>query len=241
MFDLQSFSLREMTACGVALRGLGKGAASMEEVSGRVVRFLFEHLRSGADGAAACVLVRLFVTVPYAQLEPDLQRFARDVLGREPESPAMRCLTLLGTAGARPEWNARATSLAHKALPLVSEASIGRSPMIAQLIGQLGVETASLLAADPHFVLDAHQHTFNVFHVLDAVGSPHIPAQQEFVIPFGVRSVIGFGGLLPTGDLFATIVFTKHQVPRQTADLFKALALNVKVALVPFAGQRIFA
>jgi hypothetical protein len=89
-------------------------------------------------------------------------------------------------------------------------------------------------------LLDSAQHTFNVFHVADAAGSPHIPAQQEFVIPHGVRSVLGFGGLLPPGELFATILFTKARVPREVAERFRTLALNVKVALLPFAGVRIF-
>ncbi len=241
MYDLQRFSLREMTECGAALRGLGAGAGSMEEASGRIARYLYDSLRAGPDGARACALVRQFVTVPYSDLTPELQHFARELLGREPERPTMKCLTLLGTAGERPEWNARAESAGHKALPLASEESIARSPMIAQLIGQLGVETARLVAPDPRFVLDANQHNYGVFHVPDAVGSAHIPAQRDFVLPYGVRSVIGFGGILPTGDLFATVMFTKVDVARDTADLFTTLALNVKVAIVPFAGRQLFA
>jgi hypothetical protein len=153
----------------------------------------------------------------------------------------MKCLTLLATAGADPAWNSRHTSTGHKALPLPSEESIARSPMIAQLIRQLGVETASLFAADPHVMIDLDQHSFNVFHVADAVGSPHIPAQHGFVIPYGIQSVIGFGGQLPNGELFATVLFSTVSVPRETADLFKTLALALKVAILPFAGRSVFA
>ena len=70
---------------------------------------------------------------------------------------------------------------------------MSRSPMIAQLIRQLGVEISAFLS-DGELVIDTTQHTFNVFYVGDAVGSPVIPAQQEFVVPYGVRSVLGFAG-----------------------------------------------
>ncbi|MGE5296319.1 MAG: hypothetical protein ACM3VT_15965, partial [Solirubrobacterales bacterium] len=70
--------------------------------------------------------------------------------------------------------------------------------------------------------------TFNVFHVPEAVGSPDIPEQAEFVIPHGVRSVLGFGGMLPGRDLFAVILFSQVPIPRSTAELFRPLALCVK-------------
>jgi hypothetical protein len=212
----------------------------MEETAGRIVRRLFEDLEAGT-GEAACALVRMFVTLPYSALEPRQQAFARSVLGQEKPAPTMKCLTLLATAGQVESWNSRTTSVGHQALPLVSEASVARSPMIAQLIRQLGIEVGALIAPGPGVVVDASEHTFNVFYVPTAEGSPYIPAQREFVIPHGVRSVLGFGGLLAPGELFATILFSKTPIPREVADLFKTLALNVKVALLPFAGARIFA
>ena len=34
-----------------------------------------------------------------------------------------------------------------------------------------------------------------------AIGNPFIPAQSDLVVAHGVRSVFGFGGLLPAGEL----------------------------------------
>jgi hypothetical protein len=113
--------------------------------------------------------------------------------------------------------------------------------MIAQLINQLGLRVDWLVETNTGVLLDQDQHSFNVFHVPDAPGSPHIPAQSEFVEPYGIRSVLGFGGVIPTGELFAVILFSKDPIPRETADMFRTLALNVKVALLPCVGQRVFA
>jgi len=223
--------------CALSVQAL----RAWEDSAERIVRYLYDVLRSVDGTTPACALVRLFVTIPYSGLEPGLQTFARTLIGAAPSDPRTKCLTLLATAGEEPAWNSRHTSNAHKALPLVSEATIARSPMIAQLISQLGVETGRLLASDPDLVVDTAQHTFNVFHVPVAAGSPYIPAQSEFVAPHDIRSVLGFGGLLPTGDLFAVILFSRVAIARESADLFKTLSLNVKLALLPHAGGRMFA
>jgi hypothetical protein len=240
MFDLSQFSLSDMTRCGIELRKLGASASSMEEVGQRVVRYLYEHLRRPDLSEPACVLVRVFVTQSYSALDENQQEAARAILGTNRATPTLKCLTLLATAGDEPHWNSRAASAGHKALPLPSEESVARSPMIAQLIRQLGVDVGLLLGSDPRLVLDLDQHTFNVFHVAEAHGSSYIPAQRDFVIPYGVRSVIGFGGLLPDGELFATILFSRVSVARGVADLFRPLALNQKLAMLPFVGRKVF-
>jgi hypothetical protein len=78
------------------------------------------------------------------------------------------------------------------------------------------------------------QKTYNVFLVQEALGSPYIPAQQEFVVPYGIKSVMGFGGMLPLLDIFVIIMFLKASISREVADLFKNLSLNVKLAVLPF-------
>ena len=239
-YDLSAFSLRDMTRCGAELRRLGADASSMEEVAERVVRHLHDGLRA-PGGERACALVRVFVTLPYSELQGEQQLFARTVLPDIEHRPDVKCLTLLASAGQEATWNSRRTSAGHQALPLPSEEAIARSPMISQLIRQLNVDVSALLRPNAAVMLDESQHTFNVFHVPEAVASPFIPAQAEFVRPFGIRSVLGFGGLLLPGELFATILFARSPISREVAERFKTLALNVKVALLPFTGERVFA
>jgi diguanylate cyclase (GGDEF)-like protein len=91
----------------------------------------------------------------------------------------------------------------------------------------------SVIEPTDELLIDADQHSYNVFYVPEAVGSASIPAQQDFVVPFGIHSVVGLGGTLPTGDLFALILFSKTHVPRETAALFRTLSLSVKMAVLP--------
>ena len=240
MFDLSRFTLRDMSECGSTLRKLGVGAGSMEQAAGRIVRYLYEHLADRTTGEKACVLVRFFKTCEYERLTPELQQFACAILGAPPETAAMRCLTLLATAGGEPQWNSRSGSVGHQAIPLASERLVAQAPMISSLIQQFGLELRTVLQPSPELLLDLSQRSYNVFHVAEAVGSPYIPAQSDFVRRFGVRSVLGFGGMLPTMNLFAVILFSRVPIPRETADLFKTLSLCVRVAVLPFAGGAVF-
>jgi two-component system, NtrC family, sensor kinase len=241
MYDLAHFSSSDMTKCGVALRKLGADAQTMEEAARRVVSYLYEHLIDEQTGERSCALVRFYKTHAFGDLPMPLRAFACGILSAESLPPATKCLTLLATTGVRPEWNARHMSVGHQAIPLASPELVARLPMVARLFKQFGIEIESFLAADSAMLLDLDQQTFNVFYVPDAAGSPIIPAQTDFVIPYGIRSVLGFGGVLPSGDLFATILFSKVPISRSTAELFKPLALNVKVAVLPFESAAPFA
>jgi two-component system NtrC family sensor kinase len=219
---------------------MGTGQGSVEDTANRVVQYLYNELTSKPSAAKACALVRFYKTHAYGELDPELQKFADGILGRPPDVKAVKCLTLLGTAGDKAEWNSRKNSKGHKAIPLPSEKVISQIPMIAQLIRQFGLEASSLIKPDSSLLVDLQQKTYNVFHVADAKGSPYIPAQQDFVVPLGIKSVVGFGGVLASGNLFAVILFCKVGVPRAAADNFKSLALDVKTAVQPLEGKSVF-
>jgi hypothetical protein len=235
VFDFEKFTLRDMTELGSVLRKLGDGARSMEEVADRVVHTLYDQLVEPETGEHACALVRFFKTHPYAELDAELIDFARSLLD-DPSllEPDMKCLTLLATAGVRPEWNERSSSAGHKAIPLASEEMVSQAPMISRLLSELGVEVEALLRRSPELLIEPERSSFNVFYVPEARGSTSIPAQTEFVEAAGIESVLGFGGMLPKGDIFAVILFATTPIPRATAELFRTLALNVKVAVLDF-------
>ncbi len=234
MQSIEKFTLKDMVEFSAALRTMGTGAESMDEVASGIVHYLHDNLVDPETGERNCVLVRFFKTVPYKELDDELQEFVRGILNSPVESPDMKCLVLLASTGAKHEWNSRKNSAGHKAIPLPSGPFIDSYPMLSQIIRQMGLEVNSLLKPDQSLILDMSQHTYNVFYVPNAVGSPYVPAQDDFVIPCGIRSVLGFGGILPSGNLFVTILFSRVSIPRETADMFRTLALSVKVAILPF-------
>ena len=241
MFDFATFKMSEMIECGSVIRQLGLGVHSMEEAAGRIVRYLYDHFGDRQTGARACALVRLYKTCPYGGLDDELKPFARSLFGSVEASPETKCLTLLATAGDKPAWNSRKTSVGHKAIPLPGARIVSQAPMISQLIVQFGLDIADVVKPEATLMLELEQRTFNVFHVEEAAGSPFVPAQEDFVVPFGIKSVLGFGGMLPDGNLIAIILFSKVRIPREKADMFKPLSLSAKLAVLPFADGTIFA
>ena len=199
MFNLSRFSLSDMIECGGALRQLGQGKRSMEEVAECIVRYLYDHLVDGRTGERACALVRFFKTHPYGGLDEDLRCFAREMLGRPPESPALKCLTLLATAGDRPEWNRRERSQKHQAIPLPSEERLHQTPMIAQLIGQFGLEAGVILRPDPDVLLDREQRTYNVFHIARRAAARPSPPRTSSWSPLGSSRGWALAGCCPRG------------------------------------------
>src|ERR1700687_1798197 len=239
-FALEGFTLAQMLELGSSLREIGKGAKSMQEAADRIVRHLYESLISGDTGQRACALVRFFKTHAFGQLDEDLRQFARDRLAGAGETPAMKCLVLLATAGDMPEWNSTTRSKGHRATPLPNEEAIENSPMISQLLSEMGLSTEALVRGNSALMLDTDKTNFNVFHVPEAQGNPYVPA-QDFVTAFGVKSALGFGELLPSRDVFAVILFSKTPMPRATAEFFKTLGLMIRLAISPFDPERVFA
>jgi two-component system NtrC family sensor kinase len=238
-YDLTRFDLGDMLKCSLRLRETATGAPTLEISAQRICRFLYDELH-GPDGQRACALVRCYKTHAYGSLNPDLQSFARDALGTAIPRPTMKVLTLMATVGQSAPWNSRHLSREHRAVPLPSPEIVEKAPMIAQLIKELGLELSYVLQPSPDIVKELAGKRHGVFHVEYALGSPYIPAQEEFVVRFGIKSVLGFGGMMATGDLFAVILFATVHVPSSAAERFKSLALDVKSAFSRYNDRTVF-
>jgi len=112
--------------------------------------------------------------------------------------------------------------------------------MIAQLIKEFGFALSAIIEPQTEVVKDLAGKKQGIFHVETALGSPYIPAQQEFVARFNIKSVLGFGGVLPNGDLAAVILFTTVPVPSSVAERFKTLALDVRSSFSKFTEANVF-
>ncbi len=239
MYDLTRFTLKDVTTCGAALRQMADGAASMEETANRIVDYLYHNV-GDEDGRPASVLVRFFITRPYVDLDPDLQTHVDRFLGRKPEDPSLKCQTLLATIGDDPAWHSRHHSRYYKVHPLSAEI-VDVNPMFGQVAQLFGIVLEKTVDRDPDLLIDLEHQTYNILHIADVVSNPYVPAQDDFVVPYGIKSVLGFYGMLPSGNLFTLLLFTKVQIPRDALDAFRPLALNLKMAVLPFDDGTVFA
>jgi hypothetical protein len=99
------------------------------------VRLLFDELRTEGEPDSRA-LARLYKTHEYGELDPDLREFGRKMMADQRLAPDPRCLTLLATAGARPEWNERRRSKSHRAIRPPSEDVVARIPHEREDVGR---------------------------------------------------------------------------------------------------------
>ena len=239
MDDYAKFSDADLKECGANVAALGGGASSMEDAANKIVNYFYDNI-TDSSGNNANALVRLYKTHPYNQLDSGLQGFAQGILGSTP-SDDTNCLTMLATVGDNDDWKSRSKSNGHRAIPLASADMVAGIPMISRLLNQFGIDVGAVMRPDPMLIGDLSSKTYNTVYVPEALGSPYIPAQDDFVLPNGIKSVLGFGGILSSGELFVVIMFSKARIPADVANKFSAIGASVKETVEPFVGNKVFA
>lgn len=239
--DVSNFDLTSLLRCSRTLRDATTDADSLEASANAITRTLYDVCVDPASGERSCVMVRFYKTHDFESLPSRLRAFARRQLGAHEPRPDMKSLVLLATVGDEPAWNDRKRSREHQAIPLASVEMVERAPMISALIQQFGLSVQDAVRPNTDVLPHREGKAYNVFHVPEAKGSPLIPAQDDFVERYGIRSVIGFGGALRSGNLFATILFSRRPIPAESAGRFRSLAVDVKGILFFQDEARTFA
>lgn len=233
MPNIQTISPAEIDDISAALDTIAASAVTVEECAQRWMFHLFDNLQD-ESAESACVLVRCFRTSRFGNLSTELRDLVAGIAHNEQPDAATQCMVLLGSAGINAEWNSRHNSVGHRVIPLLSSEMVARSPMIAQLFRQMGVDMQTILQPADDLIVAHHPGSLEIFFVPAALGSPHIPAQDEFVAPYRVGSVVGFGGILGSGSIFAVIMFLGAQIDDAAAQRFRPLAATIKLAFERF-------
>lgn len=220
-----------------SIKQLDKDALCLEEVAARIVDYLYNNVRSGSS-ERACVLVRFYKTHLYSQLSYPLskQYLAKTAPAKLPGQ--MHRLTLLVSRGIMPEWNWQRQTPGPQVIPLHAEDMVACAPMIDQLFNQMGIDLRAALEQGSTIARSGAIKSYSVLHIGDAASSPLLAPQGDLVRTHSIKSVVGFGDLLPLGNAFAILLFFRATVSRQVAQLFAPLALSAKIPLLPFAGQQ---
>nr|ADC36142.1 conserved hypothetical protein [uncultured bacterium 162] len=239
--DLEHLRFANAVTLGQAVRRCNAHATYQDQAADCVVDYFYNTFRDPLTGLPGCALVRCFQTHPFADLPREAQDAALRIDPASASIEGLRCLALLASRGEEARWNGVAGSVKHRAIPLPTTAMIERTPMISRLLEQMGLEARNIV--EPHtraLMSESQYRNFGVFHVETAAGSEYLPLQQTFIEQYGIRSVVGMGGLLPSGELFAVILFARVVISEEVAALFRTIALSVKLAFLPYAANEVF-
>ena len=192
-------------------------------------------------------LVRVFATVPFGELPGANQGFVRALMRERGVegllAPETLVLSLMGSKGARPEWNDRLLSRGHLGIPLASAEFVDAIPMIARLLSEFGLAIVGMEGGGSRIVRSTVGNLSGMFYVSDAGTETDdqgrlIISAQDFVAEHGVRTVFGFGGAYMLERSYAAIIlFAREAIDAERARDLAPLSSALKAATMRLVDQ----
>jgi hypothetical protein len=202
---------------------------NMEEMAKWIIDTIYNHFLD-EQGNHTLALARLFVSLPEEKLDSTAAQATKNK-----QSASGRYLCLMATKGSEEAWNERARSVHHKAIPLPrSQQELEIMPMLAEMFRNMKVNYQRIISPVINDDLSAASLTDGYMLVEETVGSRFIPAQDDFIKPYGIASELGYGGILPSGAIFTCFLFSKSPISHHMADGLRLLSSAIQQALLPF-------
>jgi diguanylate cyclase (GGDEF)-like protein len=204
-----------------------KNLSSFEEVAQELVRVLYSSFVA-EGGRSPFVLARFFKSCSYGELPDDIRNYIHNKESKGNLISDNKYLTLLGSFGELDNWKNRNLSENYKAFPIHDEHMLDKFPMLSAVFDQIGLNLSLLRQTDKSILIKDYHRQYGVFCVENTEGSNLIPKQAEFVRPYSVKSVFGFGGIYSTSNVYAVLVFSRERISREDAQLFLSLNPAIK-------------
>ncbi len=174
-------------------------------------------------------LVRIFRFAPYDELTTELQSVA--------SSDVQQWLALMSSTGVEWDWCDRHRSQGHRAIPADSPAT----PMLKAAFEQIGLRFGGENNGN---ILEMHTHEsagwIKHFHVPVALDSPYVPDQEQFVVPYNIKSVVGIGSPFSDGTAYMLISFSLSPIDTKNAEKFAILNPYIGTLLASFKRDQIW-
>ncbi len=194
---------------------------TFDQAAQAIVERIHQTFRT-PQGDSIFALVRIFYLARPAHA-PNAWRVSAD--------PTDVLLSLAGSYGDEPAWCHPTQSQQHKTVLLSTQAT----PMMLEAFRQLGIQPR--LGAQGEPAQQIMSADLRRFYVPEALGSPFIPDQKQFVKPYGIRSVVGVGSQFVSGNAYMLISFSKQFIDDQQSLNFTALAPYVATLLAIYEAK----
>ncbi|MBF0360816.1 MAG: hypothetical protein HQK49_07385 [Oligoflexia bacterium] len=234
MGSLSKCSLTALSEIQNSIAQQTSKAKSLEDAAQEYMTILYNNF------SESIVLARLFATIPFKDLPESNKQFVTNLGASNGVDQLIKentlVLSLLGTKGAKEEWNTRQGSKGHVGIPLVSANFVDKIPMMSRLLKELGSSIDWIDSTDTQLVAKTFRSMSGVFYVADAatevdVHGRKIISAQDFVNQFLVKTVFGIGGCyLGTTIFFTVIVFLNERIEKDLAERFMLQANKFKTA-----------
>lgn len=221
MLSLQHSTVAEIRKFGQDLRlKYHERFDNMEDLAQVICQDIYHNFRISND-RSAFALFRIFRLGQHDDLP---------WAWRELADPAVdTMLMLMGTAGIEAAWNDRLQSQSHKVIPIDDNLS----PMFKAAFEQT--------ALDPRLSTELEAlavDTFtNYFHVEVVSDNDAVPDQEQFVKPYNIASMVGFGSRFLSGAAYLAVGFSVQPVSPEAVRRFSEMTIFVSTLLSAYDGR----
>ncbi len=220
MLDFYDSSPEDFRDFGRHLWQTSRNFNTHEQVSQFIASSFYEEF-STSNGDPQFALVRIYRLTALEDLPSDLRK--------KVDQNEERVFALTGTYGLEDAWCDRQNSVRHQVVPLSMVADPEERNMFQEMLRQLGVDMDRFFARHE---LSSGTNIQSHVYVAQVPGYPAIPDQNGFVKPYGIQSLIGFGGFISGGhddrSMYLLFAFSREAIPPQ--------ALEKTVELPEFIG-----
>lgn len=233
MASLNAFAPIETTTLRSRLEYELRGSTHVQEAAQKCARIIYEEFQESV------VLARVFATLSFGELPSRDKAFITDLAKLKQVAAQLGdktpVLSLLGTYGARSEWNNRYNSRGHLGIPLVTSSFVDSIPMVSRLMSDMGIVLDWFDEWEPNLLVKSFGRTTGVFYVRDArtrvdQQNRKIVSVQDFVAAENIKTVFGLGGSYLNGSFLTMIIFTRETVEQPQAERFMSLVNTFKIA-----------
>jgi len=224
--DLTQLNKDDMKHIGYQwLNNYRNGFNSFEAISQQLVDDIYNTFHM-PDGSPAFALVRIFRASRFDELSSESRALT--------QVQAHFYLALTASIGQESAWCDRHQSQHHQVIPV----NANMSPMFKGIFKELGFawedHTDDLLPEGQNLDLNIVRY----FLVPDASASTAITDQEQFVKPYGIRSVIAIGSNFLSGAAYTLIAFSRVPITEENAKIYAVLASFASTLLAIHEGQK---
>lgn len=187
--------------------------SSHEQAAQYITEELY-HAFVTKTGDVQLALVRVFCSVAVDELPTEVRALVDD--------SEEQVMALTGTWGMEEAWQDRNRSQGHQAVPISGIAVPEQIPMFQEVLTQMGIDLEHFYATKELVVKSGSPYQ-GKFYIPDA-RSDAIPAQDGFVRPYGIQSLVGFGGFIGSQHrLYLVYAFSRIFISPEMAQNFHTL------------------
>jgi hypothetical protein len=223
---LQNSSTEAVVALGREILNKNRDAHTSFEVAAQtLVETLYETF-TDEEGQSMFALVRVFRLCKVEELPPEQ---------KQAPSEDSHFLCLMGTKGDEDAWSNRLKSVGHRVIP----PKAFDTPMLKAVFEQINLPRISEINSNSEQgFLQQTIMTNRYFHVETALNSPYIVAQEEFVKPYKIASVIGVGSIFPSRAFMFCLAFSKKPIDSANAQKYVNITNFITTLMSIYDGRK---